>query len=133
MDGAQNRKANRRDLARNWRRSAKVRRRFRSRAGWTFEHDHVRSFEPQFGGLDEQNSHRGGVGKNFRPIENLVVQSNRESAEAELARAFQQLMRGVIETIFRIVERVDVKIDFDPLRSVLVRGDSAAFLHVCQP
>ncbi len=80
------------------------------------QQDHIRSLEPHLGRLDEQNSHRGGVGKNFRPIEDLVVQRNGERAETEIAGSLKQLMGGIIEMIFRIVERVDVEIDLDPIR-----------------
>ena len=79
------------------------------------QQDHVRSLEPHLGCLDEQNSHRRGVGENFRSIEDLVMQRNCERAETEVAGSLEQLMRGIIEMIFRIVERVDVEIDFDPV------------------
>ena len=79
------------------------------------QQDDVGAFQPHLGCLDEQNSHRRGVGKNFRPIEDLVMQGNCERAKAEIAGSLEQLMRGVIEMIFRIVECVDVEIDFDPV------------------
>ena len=79
------------------------------------QQDHVRSLEPHLGRLDEQNSHRRGVGENFRSIEDLVMQRNCERAETELAGPLEQLMRGIIEMIFRIVEGVDVEIDLDPV------------------
>ena len=79
------------------------------------QQDHVRSLEPHLGCRDEQNSHRRGVGKNFRSIEDLVMQCNCERAETEVAGSLEQLMRGIIEMIFRIVECVDVEIDFDPV------------------
>ena len=84
------------------------------------QQDHVRSLEPHLGCLDEQNSHRRGVGKNLRSIEDLVMQCNCERAETEVAGSLEQLMRGLIEMIFRIVECVDVEIDFDPVGFVLV-------------
>ena len=81
------------------------------------EQNHVRSLEPHLGRRDEQDSHRRGVGENFRPIEDLVVQGNRERAETEIAGSLKQLMGGIIEMIFRIVERVDMEIDLDPIAS----------------
>ena len=71
--------------------------------------------QSQLGRRDEQNSHLLRVGENFRSIENLVVQSDRESAETERLCSFEQLVGSVIETILRIVERVDVEIDLDPI------------------
>ena len=98
------------------------------------QEDHVRSLQPHLGGLDEQNSHGGSVGENLRSIENLVVQRNGERAETELARPLQQLMGGVIETIFRIVERVDMQIDLDPilvlLLVIVIVLAPAALLHL---
>ena len=39
------------------------------------QQDHVRAFEPHLGRRNEENSHRRGVCENFRPIEDLVVQT----------------------------------------------------------
>ena len=89
------------------------------------EQNHIRAFEPHLGRLNEENSHRGGVCIDFRPIEDLVVQGNRERAETELARSLEELMRGVIEMIFRIVERVDMEIDLDP---IALRAPARCFL-----
>ena len=78
------------------------------------EHD-VRSLEPHFGRLDKENSHRGGIGKDFRAIKNRVMQSDREHAEPESGGPLEELMRAVIERILGIIEGVDVEIDFDPV------------------
>ena len=79
------------------------------------EQHHIRALQPHLRRLDEQNSHRGGIGEHFRPIENLVVQGDRERAETELARALEELVGGVIEMILRVVEGVDMQIDLDPI------------------
>jgi len=83
------------------------------------QHD-VRAFQAHLRCLEEENSHRGGVGEDLRPIEDLIVKGNGERAETELARALEQLMRSVIEMIFGIVERVDVEIDLDPIFLLLL-------------
>jgi hypothetical protein len=43
------------------------------------------------------------------------VQSDREHAEAERLRALEQLVRGIVERIARIVVGVDVEISLDPV------------------
>ena len=95
--------------------------------------DDICTFQPHLRGRDEQDSHRRGVGKNLRPIENLVMQRNGKRAETELARPLEQLMGRVVEPIFRILERVNMQIDLDPifvLRLVIVIVlDTAASLH----
>src|SRR6266496_5430952 len=52
------------------------------------------------------------------------MQRNREHSEAELFRAFEQLMRRIIDHILRVVEGVDVQIEFDP---VFVRHSSTDY------
>jgi hypothetical protein len=99
------------------------------------QQDHVRAFKPHLGRRDKQDSHRGGVGKDFWPIEDLAMQRNCERAETEIAGSLKQLMSGIIEMIFRIVERVDVEIDLDPVGLVrllvIVFGlETAALLHL---
>ena len=76
---------------------------------------YVSSLQSHFRRRDQQNSHRRGVGENFRPIKDVVVQSNGEHTKPELARSFQQLMGGIIDMVLRIIERVNVKIEFDPI------------------
>ncbi len=78
------------------------------------EQDNVGSFQSHFGGRNEDDAHGVGVGEDFRPVENFIVICNGERAKAELAGAFEKLMRRVIELILRIVEGVDVQIDLDP-------------------
>ncbi len=93
------------------------------------EHD-IRAFQPHFRRLDEENSHRRGVSKDLRSIEYLFVQGDSERAETQLAGPFQELMRGVIEPILGIVERVDVQIDFDPILFLLGRTlDLSSYRH----
>src|SRR5439155_27042301 len=57
---------------------------------------------------------------NFRTIENGVMQRNREHAKPERSGPFEELMRGIIERVLRIVERVDVEIDLDPIVIALI-------------
>ena len=79
------------------------------------EQDNVRALQPHLGGRDNQDSHAGGIREDFRAIENGVVQRNREHAKAEVSRPLEELLRRVIEHIFRIVQRVNVEIDLDPI------------------
>ena len=44
------------------------------------------------------------------------MQRDREHAEAKRPRPFEQLMRGVIETILRIIQGMDMEIGLDPFR-----------------
>src|SRR5207253_8396266 len=60
--------------------------------------------------------------ENFRPIEDRVVQRDREYTEAELFRALEQLVRRVIDHILRIVERVNMKVDLDPVSVTLTHA-----------
>lgn len=78
------------------------------------EHD-IGPLQPYLGRLDEENSHRRRLGKHFRSIEDLIVQSDGERAETELARPFQKLVRGIIEMVLRIVEGMDMEIELDPI------------------
>ena len=79
------------------------------------EKNDVGPFEPHLGRLDKENSHRGGIGKDLRPIENLIVEGDGKRPEAEFACAFQELVGGVIQMILRVVERVDMEIELDPI------------------
>jgi hypothetical protein len=79
------------------------------------EKNDIGSFEPHLGRLDKENSHCGRIGKDLRPIENLIVEGNGKCAKAESARAFQELVGSVIEMILRVVERVDMEIELDPI------------------
>src|SRR5205085_12664845 len=79
------------------------------------EQDDVGAFQPHFRRLKEENSHGRGVRKNLRPIEHLVVQGNGKRAKSEIARALEQLMRGVVEMILGVIQGVDVEIDLDPI------------------
>src|SRR2546423_9731956 len=71
------------------------------------EHD-IGPFQSHFRGRDEEDVHRGRVGKDARLIENFVMQGNREGAETKRARAFEQLMRGIIEVVLGILKRVNM-------------------------
>src|SRR4029079_5812858 len=79
-------------------------------------------FQTHFRCRKEQDSHFRRLRENFGLIENLVVQGNGEGAEAEIARALEQLMRSIVEVVLRIVESVNMEIDLDPFlfRSLLL-------------
>ena len=83
--------------------------------------NNVGPLETNFRGGNEKNSHPGSIGKHFRAIEDSVVQSNSEDAKPERAGAFEQFMRRIIERVFRIFERVNVEIEFDPIVLFFVR------------
>ena len=63
---------------------------------------------------NKENAHCCRIGEHFLSIEDRVMQRDRENAKSESARAFQQFVRGIIDRVFRIIQRMDMKIDFDP-------------------
>ena len=83
--------------------------------GRDVEQHRIRATQPHFRGRNKENTHRGGVRENLGAVKHLVVERNCEHAEAERARAFQQLMGGIIDRVLRIIERVKMEIDFDPI------------------
>src|SRR6267142_354215 len=83
--------------------------------GANVEHDHISALQTNFRRRNEQNPHGGGVRENFRAIKNSIVQRDGENAKAEESRALEQLMRGIIDNVFGIVERVKVQIELDPI------------------
>ena len=92
------------------------------------QHD-IGAFQTHFCGRNERNTHARGIGKNLSSIENLIMECNRQRSEPERARPLQQLMSGIIEMIFRIVERVNMEVDFDPLLLVLDPADARHLGH----
>ena len=79
------------------------------------EKDNVGALQTNFGRGNEENSHFSGIGENFSAIEDSIVQRDGEHPEAQHASAFEQLMRGVIDFVFRIVEGVNMEIELDPI------------------
>ena len=79
------------------------------------EQNDVGPLETNFSGGNDKNSHLGSIGKDFRTIEDSVMQSNSKDAKPERAGALEQFMRRIIERVFRIIERVDVEVDLDPI------------------
>ena len=43
------------------------------------------------------------------------MQRDRKHPKAERTRALKQLMRGIIDRVVGIIERVDMQIDFEPI------------------
>ena len=84
------------------------------------EQNDVGALETNLGGGNEKNAHPGSIREDLRAIENGVVQSNSEDAKPERTGALEQLMRRVIERILRIVERVNVEVDLDPIDLLVV-------------
>src|SRR5690242_1175916 len=84
------------------------------------EQDDIGPFESHLSCLNEENSHPLSGRENLRPIEYRVVQCDRERAEAEARGAFQQLASGIIEPILRVLEGVNVQIEFHPLSLLLL-------------
>src|SRR5438045_5480000 len=80
------------------------------------QQNYVRAFQPHFGGRYQQNSHRRRIREHFGAFEHCVMQRDGENAEAELFRAFEQFVRRIIDHVLRIVECMDVQINFDPVR-----------------
>src|SRR4029453_12886079 len=58
-------------------------------------------------------------------IKDCIVQGDRKDAKAKCARAFEQLMGGVIHRVFGVIERMNVDVDFDPF-FVLTRNRARA-------
>src|SRR5690242_17634294 len=83
--------------------------------GGHVQQNYIGALQPYFSGGNEQNSHARGIGEHFGAIEHRVVQSDCENAEAELFGALQKLVRRVIDDVFRIIERMNMKIDLDPI------------------
>src|SRR5438309_9062112 len=79
------------------------------------ENDYIGVLQTNFRRRNEQNPHAGGVREDFCAIKDSVVQRDGENAKAEESRPFEQLMRGIIDNVFGIVERVQVQIEFDPI------------------
>ena len=88
--------------------------------GGDIENDDVRALQPHFGGGKKQNSHGGRIGKDFRAIKNGIVQSDGENTKTERPGALEKLMRRIIDDVFRIVEGVNVQIEFDPIALFLI-------------
>ena len=101
--------------------------------GLDIEQDNIRSLKTHLRRRDENNSHLRRIRENVRAIEDFIMQRNRERSEAELAGAFQQLMRSVIEPILRIVESMDVQVELDPRLLLLVfhNGSLTAGFRPC--
>ena len=55
----------------------------------------------------------------FRIFEDGIVQSDGKDAEAERLRTLEQLVRGIIDHILRVIQGVDVKIDLDPIIGII--------------
>ena len=91
------------------------------------EQNDVCPLQSNLGGRDDQHSHAGGIRENFRAIENGVVQRNREHTKPERPGPLEELVRRVIERVLRIVERMEVEIDLDPLGIRHCSADYADF------
>ena len=79
----------------------------------------VCSFQANFRRRNQQDSHFPGIRENFGPIEDGIMQGDGEHVKSQHARAFEQLMRGVIDLVLGIVQGVDVQIEFDPVLLVI--------------
>jgi len=79
------------------------------------QQNRIRALQTHFSRRYQQNSHRGRIRENFRAIEHRVVQRNGEHTETEQPRTLEQLMRRIIDHVLRIIEGVDVEINFDPV------------------
>ena len=78
------------------------------------EQNNIRAFEPHFRRRNQQNSHPGGVSENFGPIEDSIVQRDREDAKPEGNRALEQFVRGIVEGVLRVLQGMDMQIELDP-------------------
>src|SRR5205814_5225190 len=74
----------------------------------------VGAFEPHFRRRDQQNPYPRRIRENFGSIENRIVQRDCEDAKSQGSRALEQFVRGIVERVLRIVERMDMEIDLDP-------------------
>ena len=89
-------------------------------AGSYIQNDHIRATYSDFRRRNKQNAHRRCVSENFWSIKHGVVQRDRKNAEAERLRALKQLVSGIIDDIFGIIERVNVQIDLDPIAIAII-------------
>src|SRR5216683_4952750 len=80
---------------------------------------HIRAFQFEFGGGDQEDAHLRGIGKNFRAIKNGVVQRNCQDSKAKHTCTLEQLMRRIVESVFGIIESMNVQIELDPFVRVL--------------
>jgi hypothetical protein len=83
--------------------------------GTNIEGDDIRAAQSHLRCGNKQNAHCRCIGENFLPIEDTIMQRDRKNAKSKQARTLQQLMRGIINRVFGIIQRMDVKIHFDPL------------------
>src|SRR5438309_9595012 len=83
--------------------------------GADIEDDDIRAAQSHLRCGNEQNPDCRGVGEDFRSIEDGIMQRDRKNAESKRACPLQQLMGGIINSVFGYIERVDVMIDFDPI------------------
>src|SRR5436190_19974640 len=79
------------------------------------EDDHIRATQPHLRSGNKQNAHCRGVSEHFLWIKDGVMQRDCKNAKSKRARPLQQLMGGIINRVFGIIKRVDVKIHFDPI------------------
>jgi len=86
----------------------------RDLVGRDIQQNHIGAFEPYFRGRDEENPHAGRIRENFSAVENSVMQRDRQDAEPEGPCALEELVRGIVEGVQRIIERVDMQVDLDP-------------------
>jgi hypothetical protein len=83
--------------------------------GADIKDDHICAAQPHLRCGNEQNPDCRGVSEDFRSIKDGIMQRNRKNAKSKRARPLQQLMGGIINSVFGIIERMDVEIDFDPI------------------
>jgi len=79
------------------------------------EDDDICATQPHLRRGNKQNVHCRCIGENFRSIEDAIMQRDRKNAKSKHARTLEQLMHGIINRVFGVVECVDVKIHLDPL------------------
>jgi hypothetical protein len=82
------------------------------------EHKHMGTAQAHLRGRNKQYAHCCRIGEHFLPIKHRVVQRDRKDAKSERVRAFQQLVRRIIDRVFGVVECMDMQIDFDPFVTI---------------
>jgi hypothetical protein len=79
------------------------------------QQNYVGAFKTNLSRRDQKDAHAGRVREHFRAVKNRVVKGDGENPKAKAAGPLQELMRGVIERVLRIVERMDMEIELHPL------------------
>ena len=83
-------------------------------SGERFRSHDIGAFDPQFGGLDQEDAQFGGPGEGAFVVEHLVVEGHGQHVKAQAAGMIQQLQGGVIDLVERVFGGMEVQVGFHP-------------------